>query len=168
MLEIERFSGAYRVRRLSDADVPDILKICEGNPILYRFCGYAPSAERVRMDMRVAPPGIPPERKHYVGLFDGDALVAVLDVIDGFPRADVAFIGFFMMNPARQGRGVGSAIIAELCAYLKRAGMAEAHLAINKGNPQATRFWTKNGFVIKREVEREHERDIVLYAVRAL
>ena len=168
MMDIEQFSNAYRVRRLSDADIPAILTICEGNPILYRYCGYPPSEERVRMDMHIAPQGIPMERKHYVGLFDGDALVAILDVIDGFPRADVAFIGFFMMNPARQGQGVGSAIIDTLCAYLKRAGMAEAHLVINKGNPQATHFWTKNGFAVTREVKRAQEHDVVLYAERAL
>lgn len=167
-MDIERFSSALRVRRLSDADIPAILAICEGNPTLYRHCGYPASAERVYADMHDAPPGIPKERKHYVGLFSGDALVAILDVIDGFPRADVAFIGFFMMNPALQGRGVGSSIIDELCAYLKRADMAEVHLAINKGNPQATHFWTKNGFAITGEVARERESDVVLYAERAL
>ena len=38
------------------------------------------------------------EDKYYLGFFAGDELVAVMDLILNYPKADIAFIGFFMMN----------------------------------------------------------------------
>lgn len=165
-MDITRFSSVCGVRRLTEADAGAVLAVCMGNPLFYEHCGVTPSIERVLRDMRVAPPGIPTAQKHYVGLYRADELVAVLDVVDGYPREDVAFIGFFMMNAAMQGRGAGSAIVGELCDYLKETGMSAVHLVINKGNPQATHFWTKNGFVILRETEGED--GPVLYAEKPL
>ena len=39
--------------------------------------------------------------------------------------------------------------------YLKASGIESLRLAINKGNPQATHFWEKNGFVVFREAEKD-------------
>ena len=58
------------------------------------------------------------------------------------------------MDKALQGRQIGSAIIREAAEYLKSVGKTIIMLAIDKGNPQSTHFWEKNGFVIIREVNR--------------
>lgn len=47
------------------------------------------------------------------------ALVAVTDLIRGFPCEEVAFIGFFYGDTRRQGKGVGSCIISDVTASLK-------------------------------------------------
>ena len=48
-MEVSCLSTAYRVRRLEEADVPQILRLCSGNPQFYqstacnsgqRTCGY--------------------------------------------------------------------------------------------------------------------------------
>ena len=88
-----------------------------------------------------------------MGLYDGDMLAALLDLIEGYPAPQDAFIGFFMMNAKRQGQGLGSAIVEELLQYLKAEGFSCVRLGIDKGNPQATHFWTKNGFRVIREVQ---------------
>ena len=54
------------------------------------------------------------EAKYYVGFYDGDILVAIMDLIDGYPDSDTAFIGFFIMNRQLQGRQIGTSIIQEL------------------------------------------------------
>ena len=77
-----------------------------------------------------------------------------MDLIDGYPEPEIAFIGFFMMNKDLQGRGVGTAIIRETAAYLKATGKTTIRLAIDKGNPQSTHFWKKNGFIVIKEVDR--------------
>ena len=116
--------------------------------------------------MAIAPPGIPPSQKHYVGYFDGDALIAVMDLIDGYPDADTAFIGFFMLAGERQGRGAGRAIIGEALAYLRAVGYAAARLCIDEGNPQSTHFWTVNGFDVIATIRRDN--GTVLLAERDL
>lgn len=74
-----------------------------------------------------------------------------MDLIDGYPKYDIAFIGFFMTHAKWQKRGMGSAIISELSDYLKQNNYSAVRLAWVKGNPQAEHFWLKNGFCIVRE-----------------
>ena len=59
-----------------------------------------------------------------------------------------------MMNRDFQGQGIGSAIIQEAASYLKTTGKTTIRLAIEKGNPQSTHFWVKNGFTVIKEVDR--------------
>ena len=91
--------------------------------------------------------------KYYVGFYEDKTLVAVMDLIDGYPYADIAYIGFFMMNPTYQGNQTGTAIISEVIDYLRSVGKAEVRLAIDRGNPQSTHFWKKNGFMIISEAD---------------
>ena len=84
----------------------------------------------------------------------GNTLIAVMDLVDGYPEKSTAFIGFFMMKKALQGQGLGSSIIEETAAYLKATGKTAIRLAIDKDNPQSNHFWNKNGFQVFKQVER--------------
>ena len=48
---------------------------------------------------------------------------------------------------------MGTAIIDEVIDYLKNTGKTSVQLAIDKGNPQSTHFWKKNGFEMISEVD---------------
>ena len=138
MLDVSEFSKRYAVRRLTPADADAVLALCRENTQYYAYCGAQPSREQILGDMRITPPGIDPARKYYVGIYQGDVLLAVTDLVDGYPEDDIAFIGFFMMSRLYQGKNLGSAIIGELAAYLKTAGKTAIRLGIDKGNPQST------------------------------
>ena len=155
MIELAKLSRDYAVRRLSEQDADEILALMRGNPQFYRYCGRQNTREELLTDLRLTPPGVEWERKYYVGLFDAEGLAAVLDLIDGYPDGDTAFIGFFMMNRQLQGRRIGSSIIQDLCLYLKETGLKRVLLGIDKENPQSNAFWAKNGFSVIREVEQE-------------
>lgn len=150
-----RFSTAYAVRRLTERDVPQLVGLCGGNPQFYACRAEAAAPETVWQDLQLLPPGKGPEDKYTVGFFDGETLAAVLDLIDGYPAPATAYLGFFMMNKRHQGHGEGSAIIGELCAYLKGEGFTAVRLGIDKGNPQSTHFWEKNGFAALKEIPQE-------------
>ena len=72
---------------------------------------------------------------------------ALLDLIEGYPTPDIAFIGFFMLDVTRQGQGLGSDMVEELCRALADMGFSAVRLGWVRGNEQATHFWHKNGFV---------------------
>ena len=167
-LSISELSARYTVRRLTEADIPAILNVMEGNPLFYRYCGAgaAPSAALIRQDMTALPPGKTMPDKYYLGFFQGDRLAAVMDLIDGYPTPDIAFIGFFMTNSALQGQGEGTRIISELSTALRRSGFSAIQLGIDKGNPQSTHFWKKNGFAVLREIPQNG--GIILLAQRPL
>ena len=56
-----------------------------------------------------------------------------------------------MMAKAYQGQQIGSGIIRDTALYLKSAGKTAIRLAIDKGNPQSSHFWRKNGCTVIKE-----------------
>ena len=161
MIDISKLSGRYQVRSMSDADADDILAFCLRNTQYYQYCGKQPSRELILSDLHVTPPGIGASSKYYVGFYDRDTLVAVMDLIDGYPDENTAFIGFFMMDAIRQGKGTGRKLVKGVLDHLREAGFSRVRLCINKGNPQSTHFWHRIGFKDIREAKRGEETVII-------
>ena len=166
MIDVSKLSARYSVSALTEADAGEVLAIYRGNPQYFEYSDARPTLEQVVDDMSITPPGIDSSSKYYVGFYQDGVLVAVMDLIDGYPQADVGYVGFFMMNAAYQGKELGSAIVAEAVAYLKTVGKNSLRLAIEKDNPQSNRFWEKNGFRVVKEVDRNGRR--ILVAERVL
>jgi len=152
MFDINKFSNQYSVRFLKENDIDSVIGVCNGNPLFYEYTIARPTKENLLEDMRLTPPGIDLKDKYYVGYFDNETLVAVLDLIDGWPSKEVAYIGFFMMNHSYQGKNIGSSIIKELSIYLKSLNVKYLRLAVDDGNPQSLHFWHKNGFELVKSV----------------
>ncbi|MBO5352985.1 MAG: GNAT family N-acetyltransferase [Lachnospiraceae bacterium] len=146
MFDIKRLSEHYVVKRLEESDVEQVYAMCQGNPQYYQYCPPFVTRESIRADMAALPPRKTMEDKYYLGFYDGDSLVAVMDLILKFPKEETAFVGFFMMNVVYQGKGIGTALMKEVYAYLKEAGFCYVRLGFAKGNPQSEHFWLKNGF----------------------
>ena len=145
------FSQKYAVRPLTAGDVDKILALCAENEQFYRYHPPLATRESVLEDMTALPPGKCTADKHYLGFFDGETLVAVLDLILDYPQEGTAYLGFFMTKKAVQGRGIGSALIGELLNELRKADCKKARLAVDRGNPQSKAFWEKNGFALMGE-----------------
>lgn len=100
----------------------------------------------IESDMVALPDNVDFKDKYYVGYFKNEKLIAVLDLIDGYPKKDIVFIGFFMMVISIQKNGFGSAIVNELIDYLTTLKYREVRLGWINGNLQAEHFWIKNVF----------------------
>ena len=145
-MDIEKLSTAHTVRRLTPEDAGAVLDLAAGNEIFYRYHPPLPDRESILSDMTALPPGKGPEDKYFLGFFQGERLTAVMDLILGYPEADSAWMGWFILSPACQGRGVGSGILRDVEAALRAAGFRTLRLAVDRGNPQSWAFWTKNGY----------------------
>lgn len=145
-LDVSAFSKDYRVRRLQEEDIPQIVALCKENPMFYQYCPPFVSEETVRKDMLALPPKKTYADKFYLGYFDNDRLIAVMDYIRAFPNEKTTFLGFFMVERSMQGQGVGSRIIDDLCNCLSKLGVCCIRLGWVQGNPQAEHFWHKNNF----------------------
>ena len=165
-IDIKMFSNRYDVRKLHHDDVELIYSFCKRNIQYYEYCGKEPSVELIERDLEITPPGLSIEQKYYVGFFDRNKLVAVMDLEDGYHDEDYAYIGFFMMNHELQGNGIGTQIISEVFEYLRELGFQKCMLGIDKDNPQSNHFWKKNGFEVIREVVQEE--GAILVAERKL
>lgn len=140
-------SDISSVRALRHDDLPAMLRLCRSNPLYYEHFGPAPTLEALASDLTALPPGKAAEDKHFVGFFAGEALAAVADLITGYPEPKTLYIGFFMLDAAYQGRGLGSQLVGRLLCRAAQGGFSRVRLAYVKTNPQSAAFWRKNGFL---------------------
>lgn len=147
MINEKRLSSNYNVRKLTANDVDIIYELCCKNSIFYQYHPPMVTYDSIMEDMSVLPPNKTLEDKYYIGLFEDESLVAIMDLIIGYPQDNIAFIGFFMTNILIQGKGIGSSIISECITYLKKCGITKIKLGVDKGNPQSFHFWSKNQFL---------------------
>lgn len=161
LLKSHDFSISFFVRPLTEADIPAILKLYETNPYYFEQCPPPPTEASVLNDMTRLPPGKRREDKHFVGYFDGDRLIAVLDLVEGYPSDEKAFIGLFMLDKAYQGKGLGSQLIVELLESLMRQ-FKTLRLGYVATNSPAKAFWEKQGFVPTGETSQEKQYTIIL------
>lgn len=143
---VENISSKYFVRRLDSRDVEDVYTLCSKNSLYYEYCPPFVTRERIIEDMEALPPQKSKNDKYFLGYYENETLIAIIDLVVGYPNIHTAYIGLFMTDITIQGEGVGTIIIEELCDYLAKTGFQRVELAWVKGNPQSERFWLKNGF----------------------
>lgn len=150
-MDVSSLSSSYGVRRLAPGDVDRIYALSRENTLFYQYHPPFVTHQSILEDMTALPPGKTAADKYYVGFFAGDCLIAVMDLILGYPAQGTAFIGLFMTAASCQRRGIGSGIISETAASLKAAGYLQLRLGVDPGNPQSFAFWQKNGFSVVSE-----------------
>lgn len=144
---ISKFSTKYKIKQLQKADIPALLQLCQGNPTYYQYMKMEPTLENLSEELTALPPGKALEDKYFVGFYQSEELVAVLDLIAGYPDENTAYIGWFILDKAYQRKGIGSGIMSELLAFLKKEGFQFVRLGCIKGNLEGTKFWLQNGFL---------------------
>ncbi|AUY47686.1 GNAT family N-acetyltransferase [Streptomyces sp. CB01881] len=124
-----------RGEQLTRADLPDLLAL------------YETAYPGNWFDPRMLDTG------QYVGVRDKGELVAVAGVHVWSPEQRIAALGNVTTHPRARGRGIGKAVVAELCRRL--LGSAD-HVALNvkAANPAAVALYTALGF---ETVGRYHE-----------
>ncbi len=145
-LPVASLAGRYAVRELTAADLPEMLRVAQSNPFFYQYMRPDPAMENLAADLTALPPQRTMADKHFFGWFKGERLVAMMDLISHHPKPDMAFVGWYILDGADQGRGLGRSLIADVLAMLKREGVTEVRLGRIQGNPQSERFWHAVGF----------------------
>lgn len=145
-MELSSLSSRFAVRRLCEADLDAAFALMRKNTVFYQYHPPLVTKESILSDMQALPPRKTLADKYYVGFWDAQTLVAVMDMILSYPEEDIAWIGFFMMDVRYQGQGIGSKLIQELCARLRASGYRAVRLGVDRGNPQSFAFWKKNHF----------------------
>lgn len=143
---VEALSGLFTARLLTQDDVPEMLRLAQGNPLYYKHMRLQPTTENIAETLTALPPRRTMADKHFFGWFQGEQLVAMMDLIARHPLEDMAFIGWFMVDAQRQGVGLGRLLVGDVLVMLQRCGVREVRLGRIAGNPQSERFWKACGF----------------------
>ncbi len=146
-LNIETLSTQYKVRNITASDISPVYRLAKSNAKYYEYLGTVPTRESLTEVISELPEGAARNCKHFVGFYNADdVLVAIMDLITGYPESDDAFIGWFMVDGEMQGRGIGSGIFADVRAAMKAAGYDYIALAVTEANEEAVKFWKSQGF----------------------
>ncbi|MCI7791866.1 MAG: GNAT family N-acetyltransferase [Lachnospiraceae bacterium] len=121
-MKIKDLSKKYRVRKLSFNSIEEVYHLCSKNTMYYEYCPPFITMEGVKEDMEALPPGKTYEDKYFIGYYEKETLIAIMDLIAGYPNDSTSYIDLFMMNVSLQGKGIGTTIILELCDYCKAQG----------------------------------------------
>ena len=144
--DIQMLGTGYDVRRITEADISDVYTLCRSNRKYYEYMGTVPTLESLTEIISRMPEDSGETEKHFVGFYDRDRLVALLDLITGYPESNDAFIGWFMVDGQLQRQGIGSQIFADVRCAMRGQGFDFLSLRCEKENTEAIAFWQAQGF----------------------
>ena len=150
-LDIESLSTSHEVRSITQADISDVYALCKSNQKYYENTNSAPTVESLTEIISRLPENVVPKDKYFVGFYDNEQLVSVLELITGYPESNDAFIGWFMVDGHLQRQGIGSQIFADVRAAMTGQGYDYLSLQCEKENVEAIAFWQAQGFQSVKE-----------------
>ena len=86
-------------------DMESVLALLLTAPDYFALDGKQPDLNSIRADLTALPPRCAPEQKRYVGFWRDGKPEAVLDWVEGYPREQTLWIGFFLVDRALRGQG---------------------------------------------------------------
>lgn len=145
-LNIESLSSDFQAKRIKEEDISDVYNLYRSNVKYYRSNNERPSKKRLTEVISEVPDGADPSQKYFIGFYEDDDLIAILDLITGYPEKDDAFIGWFMVKAEMHRQGIGSQLLADIRATLKAQGYDKISLKCSKESEETFSFWQNQGF----------------------
>jgi ribosomal protein S18 acetylase RimI-like enzyme len=149
--------AGHIVRVLTDADAGELDE-------LHRRCadfvqlveGRAPAGGDGLSVLRDRPEDASPEIKLTLGVYDGPRMVAVADLMRGYPSPDVWYIGLLLLAPETRRRGLGAAMLAAIAELARSNGASSLRIAVQSQNERGLTFWRRHGFVELKRVQQQN------------
>ena len=151
-LDVQTLSSAFEVRPLQSENLPEVFALARSNRVYFRYLHERTTKANLTSLITHLPEGAEPTERHFVGLYDEDGyLVAVLNLVCGWPDEHDAFIGWFMVAADMQHQGVGSQLVADLRAALAAQGYTRITLRLPERDLEGIAFWEAQGFALTGE-----------------
>ena len=151
-LDLQTLSTSFEARAIESEDIPSVFALARSNRVYYRYLNERPTRSNLTAHITDLPEGATPAGKHFVGFYDEDGyLVAVMDLVCGWPTATDAFIGWFMVAADMQRQGVGSQLFADVRAALEAQGYTRIRLQLPERDADGIAFWESQGFALTGE-----------------
>ncbi|MGW1343281.1 GNAT family N-acetyltransferase [Kribbella sp. NPDC002412] len=138
------------LRPIEPADVDALQELIESDSgYTERITGYPPGESDAQSLLMMRPEHLPEDAKLVLGAFQDDHLVAVVDLLRGYPNDHTAFIGLLEVHWNSQGTGLGASTYELVQQYVETSWteVRTLRLAIVDTNAHvATGFWLRQGF----------------------
>ena len=143
-----------KLREITPDEVDELQELIESDPeYTERITGYPPGAADAQSLLMMRPDELPEDAKVVLGAWEGERLVAVIDLLKGYPDRHTAYIGLLEVHKDHQGRGVGAAAYEMLEEYLGGEWRTLRFAVVDTNAEQAAGFWRRQGFEPTGEVK---------------
>lgn len=138
------------LRPIEPEDVEAVQSVIESDAgYVERVTGLPPGPADAQSLLLMRPPDLPEDHKVVYGVWCGAELVGLLDVLRGWPTAEVAHIGLLQVRGERQGRGIGrrthELLLDEVSGWPEIRTLRIAIVATNASVAES--FWRSLGYV---------------------
>ncbi len=147
---------------LGPGDVPAVQELfLDDGGYCLRVHGHPPRPDQAERLFAALPPGKTAADKYVLGLREHDVLIAVLDLVRGYPKPEVAYVGLLQVAVRARGQGMGRCLhehaVALATAWPEverlRLSVVDANLS------HASRFWEGLGYTPTGEQRPWHRGD---------
>ncbi|WMJ24150.1 GNAT family N-acetyltransferase [Paludicola sp. MB14-C6] len=150
----------FLVKQIQQQNYNEVLGLAQSNKKYYEYeLGRDVTYDDVVNGILECPPMIPKEQKFFIGLYQENQLIAIMDFLLGYPNESTVWIGLFMLDNSLQQSGIGTKVITAFKQVVKDSGYLFIQLGCLVENKDGYSFWTKNNFVeVCRVVTKEQGR----------
>jgi GNAT superfamily N-acetyltransferase len=115
-------SARMELKQIGPEEVAEVQRLIESDPgYTERITGYPPGQADAESLLMGRPEGLSEDAKVLLGVWESDQLVAVVDLLRGYPTGHTGFIGLLEVHGDHQGRGVGAAAYGLVEDYVATA-----------------------------------------------
>lgn len=104
-------------------------------------------------DLEMLPPNKESEDKYFGLILDNEKVIGVIDLIDGYPRKDIAYIGLFVIDKPLHRKGIGKKLYFNIENMLKENKYSAVMLGVLKTNKKGQDFWNSLDFKTVKETK---------------
>jgi uncharacterized protein len=150
--------GELRLREVGQDDLPALQDLIESDPgYAERVTGYPPGSADALSLVMMRPDGLAEDAKSVLAAWEpADRMIAVVDLIRGYPDADCAYVGLLQVRWEMQRGGLGAAVWRDAERWVRERWpeIQRFRLAVVDTNARiAEPFWRRMGFCATGEVK---------------
>lgn len=149
----------FIIKYIKEEDFSDLYNLEKNNIQYFQYTKEEPNYNSIIEEVYELPNNITIDKKHFIGFYNHNKLIAVMDLIDGYPDKQTYWIGLFIIDIEYQHIGIGTYIMNNLIEYSKK----NIQLGCLSNNQEGFAFWSKLGFrEIRRAYNKEKDWDIIV------
>lgn len=154
-IKVQNFS----IRLLENSDIPLVQKFFENNSDFFLIVGEKPKFNEAERIFALLPKNKTLDSKFLIGLFEGEKLIAFVDMIQDYPENNQWSIGYYIIDIDYRNKGIGFELFKGIENILLSLGAKSVQIVIQEQNNRGLKFWEKVGFQKKSERKQEHFSD---------
>jgi ribosomal protein S18 acetylase RimI-like enzyme len=138
----------HSVRLMESNDEAQVRALLESDPDFFMSTQGAPPGPTDALGLlNEMPEGKELSDKFVYVVFNRDGVLsAVIDLLRGYPKDDIWYLGLIFVAPASRGLGLGTRAIEAICAHVRQQGGHALRLGVVREHLRARALYDRTGF----------------------